>query len=151
MTVHSRRIASVPVRTTSETWRAICQLVASSESPVRSMLDHATGLASMLIAEEYTKDDAIILSGGGPQLRFYTLHGDDALGDAAEELPVSFDPGYDWTVSLPCGDVDLAEAVAAAAKLEHFEVRALGSHAATPTTNGVRTRPVIDLAELERK
>lgn len=152
MTVHARRIASVPIRTASETWRAICDLIAPHGSAARSDLDAATGLGSMLIAEEYSADDPIIVSGSGPQLRLYTLHSDEALETEAEEDPLAFDPtAGDWKMSLPCGEVDLSAAQSAARKFDRVEVRALGAVANTAATVGTRTRPVIDLAELERE
>ena len=152
MTVHARRIASVPIRTASETWRAICDLIAPYDSAARSDLDAATGLGSMLIAEEYSSDDPIIVSGSGPQLRLYTLHSDEALETEAEEDPLAFDPtAGDWKMSLPCGEVDLSAAQSAARKFDRIEVRALGAVANSAATVGTRTRPVIDLAELERE
>lgn len=152
MTVHARRIASVPIRTASETWRAICDLIAPHDSVARSVLDAATGLGSMLIAEEYSADNPIIVSGSGPQLRLYTLHSDEALESDAEEDPLAFDPtAGDWKMSLPCGEVDISEAQLAAREFDRIEVRALGAAAHTAVTVVTRTRPVIDLAELERE
>lgn len=108
MGVIARRIASVPRRTSTETWKAICDLVEPAASASRTELDSATGVAAMLIAEEYTRQEPIVFAGSGPQLRIYTLHGADAVeADPSLETSLSFSPVEgDWSASLPVGSVD---------------------------------------------
>jgi len=152
VTVHSRRVSSVPKRTPSETWRAICDLLAPPESVARPELDQMVGLASMLIADEYSCRDPIVVSGGGPQLRIYTLHGDEALEDEAVEDPFAFDPTTgEWNVSFPCGENDLEEAETIAGMFPRAEVRLLGTRSNQTESATSRSRPVIDLFELERE
>jgi hypothetical protein len=151
VTVHARRIASVPKRSASETWRAISDLLAEPGTEARRVLDQALGLASMLIAEEYTRGDAITVTGAGPQLRVYTLHGMNAIEADAEEDPFAFVPtSGDWKVSFPCGDADLDAAQEIAAQLQRVEVRGIGVDLDKATSTKSRIRPVIDIAELER-
>lgn len=157
MTVHARRLASVPRRGPIDTWRAICDLVCTG-GDARAELDAIAGVAAALMAEEYTRDEPIVVTGTGPQVRIYTLHGDQAIeADTSEELPLSHDPtAGSWVLSLPCGADDLADARAAVAGAAHVEVRALGQDvgeatASTVTTTSTSTRrPVIDLAALEQ-
>jgi len=95
------------------------------------------------------------VSGSGPQVRIYTLHGDQAIeAETSEELPLSHVPTTgSWALSLPCADDDLDEAEAAVAAAPHVEVRPLGqtaSAAKSTASASPAARPVIDLAALER-
>ncbi len=111
MTIIARRVPSVPVHTATATWGLICDLIAPPGTSMRRVLDDVVDLAAMLIAEEYTARSPIIVSGAGPQIRIYTLHGDDALGADEDVGPVHRQPiGDEWTISLPAGDDDLAYA-----------------------------------------
>lgn len=154
MTVQARRIASIPRRTASETWRLICELLTEPGADARRELDAITGIASALITEECTRGAPIIVSGNGPQVRVYTLHGDDAIdADSLDETPLSQIPTkVDWRLSLPCGPDDLDEATEATSGSAHVEIRSLvetkTASAQAPTE--AELRPVIDLAALER-
>ncbi len=156
MTVHARRIASVPRRGPIDTWRAICDLLCEDDDDARAELDGIAGIASALIAEEYTRDAPIIVSGVGPQVRIYTLHGDHAIeADLSEELALSHAPtAGSWILSLPCADDDLDESQEAVRRAPHVEVRLLDQPtaqaamaAAVASSAG---RPVIDLTALEQ-
>ena len=64
--VVARRVASVPARTASETWRTIVDLLAPNpDHPDRDELEAVGGVASSSIASEATGDDAIVVYGGG--------------------------------------------------------------------------------------
>jgi hypothetical protein len=153
VTVQARRIAAIPRRSSVDTWRAISDLLARPATPARGELEAATGVAAMLIAEEYTRDAPVIMSGTGPQLRLYTLHGDEAIdADLDAETPFAFDPtDGDWSLSLPCGVDDLEEATQALSATAHITVREMTSEtpvaAAALRASG---KPVINLSELER-
>lgn len=155
MTVHARRIASIPRRGPIETWHAICDLL-RAEGDARAELDGIAGCAAALIAEEYTLDSPIVVSGTGPQVRIYTLHGDQAIeADISEETALSHRPTTgSWSLSLPCGEDDLSEFEAAARSAAHVEVRptdqATEASSASATTTSAARRPVIDLAALEQ-
>jgi hypothetical protein len=158
VTVVVRRIASVPRRTSVESWHRIIELVTAPDSEARGELESITATAAMLIAEEYAKGTPITVSGGGPLVRVYTLHGTDAIEhDIDDEAELAFDPTADdsWKLTLPAEEVDVEIARAAVASCRHVEVRDIAElaraarsiAAAAPAT----TPPfVLDLEELER-
>jgi len=155
MTIHARRIASIPCRTATETWRTICELITPQDGAARRELQAIVGVASALITEEYTQGAPIVLAGTGPQVRIYTLHGDAAIeADSLDEAPLNHDPtDGDWTLSLPCGDDDLDETLRAVSESPHIEVRSLADQACSSSTSAkqlITPRPVIDLAALEQ-
>lgn len=109
MTAFARRVASVPVRLPDETWLRMCELVCAPDDPALAELASITGVAALLISEEYTADDPVIFSGAGAQLRMYTLHGDAALeADPDDESPFGLKlTDADWAVSLPAREPDI--------------------------------------------
>jgi hypothetical protein len=109
-TVISRRIIAIPVRSSSETWKAIVDLLASqSESDARTELLTIIGIASSIISSEIMKDSPVVVYGSGPRIRFYCLYGEEAItGDSSSERPFAFNPTEgDWKMSLPCAEEDL--------------------------------------------
>ena len=158
MTVVVRRIASVPRRTSVESWQRIVELVTAPDSDARGELESITAAAAMLIAEEYAKGTPITVAGGGPLVRVYTLHGTDAIEhDLDDESALTFDPTADaaWTLTLPAEDVDVEIARAAIASCAHVEVRGtaeLARAARSAAAAAPLTPPpfVLDLEELER-
>lgn len=154
MTVLARRIASVPRRTSVETWQVISALLAPAGTPAWARLDAATGPAAMVIAEEVTWAAPIILSGSGPQLRIYTLHGEAAIeADLDQELSFPFVPTTgDWALSLPASPEDLKVVGAALAAISpRLSVRDStdgnrGAVASPPSAS----IPTISTIELER-
>lgn len=162
MTVVARRVASVPSRTSAQTWQRVVELVSADGSPARAELSSITSAASMLLAEEYTKTAPITISGGGPLVRVYTLHGDAAIEhDIADEPELAFDPtsGVDWMLSLPAEGDDVEVVRAAVKGAPHVEVRdvandthaaaasaAAGLDVATPAGGAL----TLDLEELAR-
>lgn len=152
MTINARRVASIPMRTPSETWNAICDLLVPGDSVALPELELMVGLASMLIADEYSRDDPIIVSGAGPQLRIYTLHGNDALEDEVTEDSFAFDPTEgEWEVSFPCGEGDLEEAREIAKAFARVAVRPLGTSLTAVEATSSRSQPVVDLVEMGRE
>jgi hypothetical protein len=158
VTVVVRRIASVPRRTSVESWHRIIELLTAPESDARGELASITDAAAMLIAEEFAKGTPITVAGGGPLVRIYTLHGTDAIEhDLDDETELAFDPtaGDSWKLTLPAEDVDVEIARAAVASSRHVEVRdiaelaqaARSAAAAAPVTIPAF---VLDLKELER-
>lgn len=110
MTTLARHIISEPVRTASETWKIIVDLLASdANSPARNELLSVAGVASSIIASEAVKDSPIIVYGSGPRIRIYCLYGEDAIvGEDANESELSSNPtAGDWAMSLPCLADDL--------------------------------------------
>jgi hypothetical protein len=155
VTVVARRLASVPRRTSVATWQRVVDLVSADASSAREELSSMTSVASMLIAEEYTKTAPVTISGGGPLVRIYTLHGEDAIEhDLDDEAELAFDPtaGDSWLLSLPAAGADVAIAQAAVAAAAHVEVRDVAEaerSAAAPTASPMPDL-ALDLQELER-
>ena len=104
-TVLARRVASTPVRTASQTWARITQILAPDPaSATHAELRKAAGVACASISSEVTRDAAIIVWGAGPRVRVYCVFDDDAITgeDVSEDaLPRSPTDG-DWRMSIPC-------------------------------------------------
>ncbi len=166
MSVTSRRVLSVPVRTSVETWTAIVDLLTAPDQPARVNLDAIRNITAMLIAEEYTGDAPIIVRPViGDRIRIYTIHGTaavDAEGESTDLTPLATWPlsTTGWTLSVPCG-IDDIEDVRVALRLYPFvEVRDVTDGITTDTTLGIATDAtgttrdrravVIDYDELER-
>jgi hypothetical protein len=159
VTTVARRIASVPVRTSVETWQAICDLLAQPGTAAHGDLTTISSIAAVLIAEEYSSAAPIIVTAAGsPRVRVYTVHGEDAPDAEADEEPLVLVPceNDDWAVSLPCAAVDLAEITSALDGSTRFTVRDLdeGIHLVKGSTSTDREAAsalfVINLAEMER-
>jgi hypothetical protein len=109
MTVLARTFISIPQRTATETWKAICRvLVLDERSDAGRELASVAGIASSLITRE-AMTSPIVVCGSGPRVRIYCLYNEDAVeGDGANEneLPFSATEG-DWRMSLPCTSDDL--------------------------------------------
>jgi hypothetical protein len=156
VSVVARRVAAIPTRTSVGTWQVIADLLAASGSAAHAELMAATNVAAMLIADEYTRDAAIVVTAAsGPRVRIYTLHGDDAIdGDHTNETPLAAYPTdeADWDVSLPCADAELDSVNAALDTVPHVAARALTDDidtAVTASASGAGS-VVINLTELER-
>jgi hypothetical protein len=155
VSVVSRQVPSVPVRTSVATWNAVIDLLTPPDAGGRTDLRAVTGTVAMLIAEEYTRDAPIVvMPATGDRVRVYTVHGTAAV-DGEDPAPLATwplaDPG--WRISLPCGEADLDDVRAALRPYPRFEVRdAAEGIAATSVPPAPRTsgRVSINYAELER-
>lgn len=110
MTIIARRIIAEPVRSASETWEIIVDLLApEAGNKAREELLTATGVASSLVAAEAMKDAPIVVYGSGPRVRIYCLYGEEAIvGENANESKLTTSPvDGDWAMSLPCPEEDL--------------------------------------------
>jgi hypothetical protein len=153
MTIVARRIASVPRRSSVGTWERIAELVTAEGSAARTELESATSIAGMLIAEEYSKDSPITVSGGGPFLRIYTLHGQEAIEhDLNDEAEIAFDPtsGDSWRLSVPALGTDLAIATKQLAGCAHIEVRDAAQTEVAEAAPADAKSLMIDLSAFER-
>lgn len=126
MSVISRRVSSVPVRTSVETWNTIVALLAEPGDSARASLEAITSIAAMLITDEYTRGTPIVVAPAtGPRVRVYTVHGTAAIDDDADETPLSTwplaEPG--WRLSLPCGIDDIDDVRAALRQYPGIDVR----------------------------
>lgn len=159
MTVVARRVPSIPTRTAGETWAAICDLLAEPGSKARTELKAVASLAAELIAEEFTAAAPIVVTGtGGPRVRVYTVHGDQAMELDDDGTSLAFWPcdGQGWAISFPCGPDDIDEIRAALSAYPRFSVRDAdggvdlaagpGSASRSADLNG----PIINIAEMEK-
>jgi len=146
-TVISRRVAATPLRTSSEVWELMCQLLApDSASLARGVLDRATGVACSSIASEVLKGDAVVVYGSGPRIRLYCLYDEDAMAgeDASEgSLPECPTTG-DWRMSIPVPEEDFdwcAKAIKACAP--YITVRRCGEEVADDEASGQSERATV--------
>lgn len=127
MSVISRKMISVPVRTSVETWTAIIDLLSASDEPARNSLKMIGNVAAMLIAEEYTREVPIVVVPiVGDRIRIYTVHGTAAVeAEDTDETPLASWPlsTAGWTLSLPCGVDDIDDVRAALLPYPFADVR----------------------------
>jgi hypothetical protein len=155
VSVVARRVASVPRRTSVETWQRVVELVTAPDSDARVELEGVTSVAATLIADEHTKTAPITIAGGGPLVRVYTLHGDDAIeADLDDEDEFAFNPtaGNSWLLSLPATGSDLVAAESLLSGAPHVEAHDPNT---TERSNEERAKAatgdlVLDLEELTR-
>lgn len=131
MTVVSRRIRSTPVRSCTETWGFIVDLLAPDDTSARRELESVSGIACSLISEESWEKDPCVIHGVGPRVRIRCLHDDKAIsGDDSSENPLGHNPtDGNWNLSLPCPEEDfLWVSRAIEAKSSRIQVRKCGEN-----------------------
>jgi len=104
-TVVARRVASTPVRSATETWTKITEILAPDEnSAARAELCRVAGVACSSIASEATSDAAIVVWGAGPRVRVYCLFDEAAITreDVNEDALAWSATDGDWKMSIPC-------------------------------------------------
>jgi hypothetical protein len=139
--VIARRVASVPARTSEQTWNVVVELVSEPGSAARAALDAVAGVASMLIAEGYSEGKAIVIRPDrGSRVRIYTLHGEAAVSDDIDESTLAVCPtaAAGWAVEIPAGPGDLMLATAAFANVSGIS--------AYDATGAASEEDVLDLA-----
>lgn len=155
MSVISRTVPSVPVRTSVETWTAIVELLTAADHAARASLEAITNIAAMLIADQYTRDAPIIvMPARGDRVRIYTAHGSAAI-EVETETPLATWPLVEsgWSLSVPCGIDDIDDVRAALRPYPFVDVRdvtdgiTVDAAASTPRPAGTVT---INYDELER-
>ncbi len=122
MTTIARKIIATPVRSTSQTWGIIIDLLApETDGMAREELLAISGIACSLIADETMKKTPIVVHGSGPRVRIYCLYDEDAVsGENAREDALSFNATQgDWHMSLPCQSEDLSWVKTALKKLSN--------------------------------
>ena len=137
MTVIARRIIAEPIRSASETWKTIVNLLAPEmDNTAREELLVVIGVASSLIAAEAMRDAPIVVYGSGPRVRIHCLYGEDAVvGEDANESKLTASPvSGDWAMSLPCPQDDL-EWVQAALKKRATRITARDMSSPVDTDN----------------
>lgn len=104
-----RDIASIPLRSAKETWRAIIDLVTGEGSADVGQLEAASSIMESLIADEQPAKAPIVFKGGsGPRVLIYLLFNEDAMEAGTDIDKLTSNPTKgDWNVTAPCeaGDV----------------------------------------------
>ena len=154
MTTIARRVRAVPVRTATETWALIVDMLTATDDTIRDDLVQIGNVVSMLISEEHTALNPIILTGCGPQVRLYTLHGSTAIdGTNVNEQSLTITAADTWQLSLPASGEDLHLAVAALSGVTNVDVYDpdASSPSTTQTDSNTTTsgRIAVDLSALE--
>lgn len=103
-----RDIASVPVRSAKETWRAIVDLVTGSGSVDKAQLEAAASVMESLIADEQPAAVPIVFKGAGPRVLIYCVYNEEAMeaGLGIDTLGTNPTAG-DWRMTAPSEDEDV--------------------------------------------
>jgi hypothetical protein len=104
-----RDIASLPARTSKETWRAIVKLISGPDSIDAAQLDAATSVLCSAIADEHCATVPIVVKGSASRLVIYTVHGADAMevGFAVDKLSWNPTATDGWAMTVPCSQEDV--------------------------------------------
>ena len=87
-----RDIASIPVRSAGETWRAILDLITGAGSVDVESLKAASSVMESLIADEHPATVPIVVKGNGARLVIYCLYNEAAM-EAGEDIdPITWNP-----------------------------------------------------------
>lgn len=98
-----RDIGSIPLRSASETWQRIIDLVTDRGSEDVQQLNDAAGVMGSIITDEHPVSRAIMIEGVGPQLRIYCRYGMKAVEEGTDVDPLTWNPtAGDWTMHVPC-------------------------------------------------
>ena len=103
-----RDIASIPLRSASETWSAIVTLVTGNGSVDSDQLNAAASIMESLIADEQPAIAPIVFKGCGPRVLIYCLYDEDAMeaGLTIDSLNTNPTAG-DWRMTAPCEEDDV--------------------------------------------
>lgn len=103
-----RDIASIPLRSAKETWRAIIDLVTGEGSTDVAQLEAASSIMESLIADEMPSKAPIVFKGSGPRILIYLLFNEDAMAAGKDIDKLSSNPTKgDWYATAPCEAEDV--------------------------------------------
>ena len=103
-----RNIASIPVRSAQETWRAIADLVTGWDTVDRGQFEAATSIMESLIADEQPTDIPIVFKGAGPRVVIYCLYDENAMNAGLDINPLNVNPtAGNWCATIPCENEDV--------------------------------------------
>jgi hypothetical protein len=98
-----RDIASIPLRSSEDTWAEYKKLVTGTGSVDIQQFDAAATVMTSLVTDEAFREEPLTLSGVGPRLVVYLLHGHDALEAGANIDKLGWNPtAGDWKLFVPC-------------------------------------------------
>lgn len=131
-----RDIASLPARTSKETWGAIVKLITGADSVDATQLDAATSVLCSAIADEHSALVPIVVKGSSSRLVIYTVHGADAMevGLAVDKLSWNPTASHAWAMTVPCSEEDVG-----------WMSRALKERAPRITVHDVNEKPDTDV------
>jgi hypothetical protein len=103
-----RDVASMPVRSARETWRAIVDLVTGNRSVDKAQLEAAASVMESLIADELPAAVPMVFKGVGPRVLVYCLYSEEAMemGLGIDALGTNPTAG-DWRMTAPSEDEDV--------------------------------------------
>lgn len=121
-----RDLSSIPLRSASETWQSIIDLISGPGSTDMEQLARSAAVTGSIITDEHPANRAIVVEGVGPQLRIYLRYGMNAVEDGADTDALTWNPTKgDWTMHVPC-DADnitwVRKSLAAYARIKVFDV-----------------------------
>jgi hypothetical protein len=98
-----RNISSIPLRSASETWDRIIELVTGPGSKDVQQLTAASSVIASVITDELPADCPFLFEGCGPQLRIYCLYAIKALAAGNSVDSIAWNPtAGDWALHVPC-------------------------------------------------
>jgi hypothetical protein len=128
-----RKFSAAPVRTASNTWLAITNVLAPQTGEVKSAFLSIAGVAASLIAEGTPEKSPITVIGKGARLRIYCLYDEDGSTEDSNESALNWDLfDSDWKVFLPADKTDLEWIQRALAGIDsRFKVYEVGTNIPT--------------------
>jgi len=131
-----RDIASLPARTSKETWEAIVKLITGPDSVDTAQLEAATSVLCSAIADEHSASAPIVVKGGASRLVIYTVHGADAMeaGLAVDRLNWNPTASDAWAMTVPYSQEDVG-----------WMSKALKERAPRITVHDVNEKPNVDV------
>jgi hypothetical protein len=104
-----RDIASLPARTSKDTWSVIVKLITGADSIDAAQLEAATSVLCSAIADEHSASVPIVVKGGASRLVIYTVHGADAMEMGLTVDKLSWNPTASdaWAMTVPCSQEDV--------------------------------------------
>lgn len=105
-----RNVASLPARSSGDTWSAIVKLITGADSVDTAQLEAATSVVCSAIADEHLASVPIVVKGSTSRLVIYTLHGSDAMEAGLSVDKLSWNPTASdtWAITVPCSQEDIA-------------------------------------------
>ncbi|MCK1281794.1 hypothetical protein IVB46_41925 [Bradyrhizobium sp. 61] len=104
-----REIASIPVRTSAETWQAVTDLIVGAGSVDAGTLKAAASVMESLIADEHAATVPIVVKGSGPRLVIYCLYNEEAMSAGKDIDKLNWVPtAGDWAMTAPCDPEDVS-------------------------------------------
>jgi hypothetical protein len=121
-----RDISSIPLRSASDSWQCIIDLVTGPGSRDVEQLKRASGVMGSIITDEHPAHRAIVIEGVGAQLRMYLRYGMAAIEEGVTVDSLTWNPtDGDWTMHVPCDEENIEwvrKSLAACTRIKVFDV-----------------------------